>query len=55
MNEREVAAYLGVCVRSIRNFVSRGLIPVIRLGRRKVYHLPAIKAAMQKLEKQTGY
>jgi hypothetical protein len=50
MNEREVAAFLGLAERSIRNFVNRGLIPVIRIGRRKIYRRDAVIAAMQKLE-----
>jgi len=50
MNERELADHLGVCVRSIRNFVYRGPIPVIRLGRRKIYRRDAVMAEMAKLE-----
>lgn len=32
MNLREVADYLGVTERTVRNYVSRGLIPASRIG-----------------------
>lgn len=32
MNLREVAAFLGVSERTVRNYVSRGLIPATRIG-----------------------
>jgi excisionase family DNA binding protein len=53
MNEREVAIFLGICPRSVRNFTSRGLLPVIRLGRRRLFRRDAVLAAIVKLE--TGW
>jgi len=50
MNEREVAVFLGICPRSVRNFTARGLLPVIRLGRRRLYRRDAVMAALAKLE-----
>jgi excisionase family DNA binding protein len=50
MNEREVAVFLGICPRSVRNFTARGLIPVIRLGRRRLFRRDAVMAALAKLE-----
>jgi len=32
MNEREVALFLNICPRSVRNFTARKLLPVIRAG-----------------------
>ncbi len=32
MNLREVAAFLGVSERTVRNYVTRGLIPATRIG-----------------------
>ena len=50
MNEREVALVLNVCPRSIRNFTSQKLLPVIRLGRRRLFRRDAVLAALQALE-----
>jgi len=50
MNEREVAVFLGICPRSVRNFTTRGLIPVVRLGRRRLFRRDAVMAALAKLE-----
>lgn len=50
MNEREVAVVLNVCPRSIRNFTARRILPVIRLGRRRLFRRDAVWAALQALE-----
>jgi hypothetical protein len=50
MSEREVAAFLNICERSVRNFTARRLLPVIRLGRRRLYRRDAVLAALSKLE-----
>lgn len=50
MNEGEVATFLGICPRSVRNFTVRGLLPVIRLGRRRLFRRDAVLAAIAKLE-----
>lgn len=51
MSEREVALFIGICERSVRNFTSRGLLPVIRLGRRRLYRRDAVLAALRAMEK----
>jgi hypothetical protein len=50
MNEREVAVFVGICPRSVRNFSARGLLPVIRLGRRRLFRRDAVLAALKALE-----
>lgn len=50
MNEREVALFIGICPRSVRNFSARGLLPVIRLGRRRLFRRDAVLAALKSLE-----
>lgn len=50
MNEREVAFFLNICPRSVRNFTTRGLLPVIRLGRRRLFRRDAVLAALKTLE-----
>ncbi len=50
MNEREVARFIGICPRSVRNFSARGFLPVIRLGRRRLFRRDAVLAALKSLE-----
>jgi len=50
MNEREVAVVLNVCQRSVRNFTAQKILPVIRLGRRRLFRREAVMAALQMLE-----
>jgi len=51
MNEQEVALFIGICTRSVRNFTARGMLPVIRLGRRRLYRRDTVMAALQRMER----
>ena len=42
--------FIGICPRSVRNFTHRGLLPVIRLGRRRLFRRDAVLAALRTLE-----
>jgi len=53
MNERELASFIGICPRSVRNFTTRGLLPVIRLGRRRLFRRDAVLAALRELEEKS--
>lgn len=55
MNEDEVARFIGICPRSVRNFTARGLLPVIRLGRRRLFRRDAVLAALRALETGDGH
>jgi len=50
MNEAEVAVFIGNCPRSVRIFTQRSLLPMIRLGRRRLFHRDAVLAAPRTLE-----
>jgi hypothetical protein len=50
MNEAQVAAYLSICPRSVRNLRRRRLIPHVRLGGRILYRLAEVNRALEKLE-----
>lgn len=50
MNERELAAYVGLCPRSVRNLRRRRLISFIKLGGRVLYRLSEVNRALEKLE-----
>lgn len=54
MNEQEVARFIGICPRSVRNFTTRGVLPVIRLGRRRLYRRDTVLAALRALECPAG-
>jgi len=53
MSEQEVALFIGICTRSVRNFTARGMLPVIRLGRRRLYRRATVMAALQRMERST--
>ncbi len=55
MNEAEVAVFIGICPRSVRNFTQRGLLPVIRLGRRRLFRRDAVLAALRTLEEENPW
>jgi hypothetical protein len=50
LNERELAYVTGLCPRSIRNYVTAGIIPRIKIGRRVLFRWPQVEAALAKLE-----
>lgn len=51
LNRKQLAAYLGLCPRSIQNLERRGTMPRIKLGKRTVYRLDSVLATLRKLEK----
>ena len=51
LNRKQLAAYLGLCARSIQNLERRGVMPRIKLGKRTVYRLDSVLATLGKLEK----
>jgi len=51
LSAAELASYLGVGRNSIANWVRQGLIPEIRLGRRRLYRLDRIESALEQLER----
>ncbi|MGB0371994.1 MAG: helix-turn-helix domain-containing protein [Opitutales bacterium] len=50
MNEREISIFLGLSERSVRTYTQKGVIPVIRVGRRKIFRRDAVLTALKKLE-----
>jgi len=51
MNEREISLFLGLSERTVRTYTGNGVIPVIRVGRRKIFRRDAVLAALKKLER----
>lgn len=51
LNARELAFILGISNRSLCNYVNRGLLPRIKLGRRVLYRWSQVESALAKIEK----
>jgi excisionase family DNA binding protein len=49
---RELAVVLGVSERGVRNWVRRGLLPRVKLGRRVLFRWTQIDEALAKLERR---
>jgi excisionase family DNA binding protein len=54
LSERDLAFVIGVSPRSIRNWVNKGLIPRIKIGRRVLFRWATVQAALEKLERRCG-
>ena len=52
LSQRQLADYLGLCERSVRNLERPGVLPRIKLGKRTVYRLDSIMAALARLEQE---
>lgn len=50
LSRRQLAEYLGVCYRLVSNLEKQGVLPSIKLGKRKVYKLDSVLAALSRLE-----
>ena len=50
LSRSELADYLGVCQRTVSNLERRGNLPRIKLGKRTVYRLDSILAALSRIE-----
>ena len=50
LNQRQLAAFLGISPRSVRNFCARGLLPKIKLGRRTLFRRQSVLRALEELE-----
>lgn len=50
MNVRQVALFLGCSLRSVHNYTEAGILPVVRLGRRRIYRRESVLAALAALE-----
>lgn len=54
LSTAELAFVLGLSTRAIHNYVARGFIPRIKLGRRVLYRWTQVHAALAKIEKAGG-
>jgi len=50
----ELAFVLGLSPRAVHNYVARGLIPRVKLGRRVLFRWTQVQASLAKLEKAGG-
>lgn len=50
-DERELLRHLPICRRTAFNWIKQGKLPVIVIGRRKIYHGPSVEAALLRLQR----
>jgi excisionase family DNA binding protein len=50
----ELAFVLGLSNRALHNYVARGLIPRVKLGRRVLFRWTQVQASLAKIEKAGG-
>lgn len=53
LDETELLARLPVCRRTIHNWIKAGKLPVVKIGRRILFHWPTVEAAL--LRHQRGF
>lgn len=51
IDESQLLALLPISRRNVFSLAQAGKIPVIRLGRRKIYHWPSVEAALLREQK----
>lgn len=51
MNETEVAIFTGLSPRTVRTYTNKRVLPVARVGRRKVYRSESVIKAIKELER----
>ena len=52
LSENELLNRLPICRRTAFNWIKQGKLPVVVIGRRKLYHWPSVEAAL--LRQQRG-
>ena len=52
LSENELLTRLPICRRTAFNWIKQGKLPVVVIGRRKLYHWPSVEAAL--LRQQRG-
>ena len=51
LSQRQLAEYLGVCERTVRNLERQRVLPRIKLGKRTVYRLDSVLSSLSRMEK----
>ena len=50
LSRTEVCDWLGISERSLRNYQANGWIPVVKIGRRRLYRAEAVMKAIEAME-----
>lgn len=51
LDEKELLAKLPICRRTAYNWIKQGKLPCIKIGRRKIFHMPSVEAALLRLQR----
>src|ERR1039457_6072347 len=54
LNERELLALLPVSRRTLYSWCESGKLPVVKIGRRKLYHWKSCEEALLRLQRETA-
>jgi transcriptional regulator with XRE-family HTH domain len=52
ISQRQLADYLGVCERTVRNLERQRVLPRIKLGKRTVYRLDSVLSSLSRMEQR---
>ena len=52
LDEKQLLTRLPICRRTAFKWIQEGKLPVVKIGRRKLYHFPSVEAAL--LRQQRG-
>jgi excisionase family DNA binding protein len=52
LDEKQLLAWLPISRRTVFNWIQQGKLPVVKIGRRKLYHRKSVEAAL--LRQQRG-
>ncbi len=51
LDEKQLLARLPISRRTAFNWIQQGKLPVVKIGRRKIYHWDSVKAALLRLQR----
>ena len=54
LSENELLNRLPICRRTAFNWIKQGKLPVIAIGRRKLYHWPSVQNALLRIQRGGG-
>ena len=54
VNESVILGQIPVCRRTLKNWRDQGKIPFLKIGKRVLYHLPSLEAALLRFQRGGG-
>jgi hypothetical protein len=54
LDEKQLLTRIPICRRTALNWINQGKLPVVRIGRRKLFHWPTVEAALLRQQRNGG-